>query len=163
MSEKQKGRFEITVSHKRRMGSMGLSRIWLCRQRSKNPRPKLKKVYKKGRIGSERKRMPKRSKGEDGKGEGDESQDPAAAPSAIGFAIPPSLDRQIYVVDGTKLRQLSDVSGLCSPGILEHARRMRKPFWKAVRSSLLSVRSKEIVTSETTRSIDLLNVISKNS
>ena len=85
------------VSHKQRMGPEGLSRITIWQQRAKNPRPELKNAYTKGRIGSARKSRPEWSKGAKGNGECKKSQDPAATPSVIDFAIPPSLDLEIYV------------------------------------------------------------------
>ena len=105
---------------------------------------------------------PKGQKGDrEGEGKGDRGQDAVAKPSVIDPAIPKRLDRGISVLCGANLRHLRGGSGLCSPVILAPSYRVRSPFWGAVRTSLLSVCNKGILTSETIRSTNLLNDLNR--
>ena len=71
-----------------------------------------------------------------------------ASPSVIDCAPPKNLDKQIYVLYGTNIRPLSGCLGICSPGIVEPCFMVSEPFWKAIRSTLLSVCNTNLLTSE---------------
>ena len=84
------------------------------------------------------------------------------APMVPGFPSTHSLGREMCVLDGTNLRRLRD--GLCrfSPGIILQAKRLRKHFWKIIRSSLLDICDRNILTSEVIRSNSAISVITEN-
>ena len=54
-------------------------------------------------------------------GKGKKGPDTNATPSVIYFSHPQSLDRKIYVLGGTNLREIRGCFRLSSPGVIEPA------------------------------------------
>ena len=73
-----------------------------------------------------------------------------------------SLDNEICVLDGTSIREMRDVLGLCTPGIIVPAKRLRKAFSEIIRKSILDICDRDVLTSEVTRSNNLLIVLAGN-
>ena len=85
------------------------------------------------------------------------------SPQAVAEFTPThSIDRKICALGGTNLRQLRDGLGLCPPGIIETAERLRKPFWKVISKLLLEVSDHNILTSEVLWSKDILIALQEN-
>ena len=71
----------------------------------------------------------------------------------------PFLDSKICALDGTNLRQLRDGLGLCSPAIVLPEQRQPKTPREAIRKVLLEVSDRDILTSERSRSTDMLKAL----
>ena len=113
----------------------------------------------------------KGGKGDKGQAKNHKGQG-AKADSQVIFEAPPpvqefpptthSIDSKIRVLGGTNFRKLRDGLSLCSPGIVEPAKRQRKPCWKLLSQLLLEVCDHNILTSEVIRSTNLFSVLQEN-
>ena len=94
----------------------------------KNPDPTSKRSVLKGKLkrkggekGDKSLRPPDKGTGEKG------GPDTVGAPRVTEFSAIRSLDNEICDLDGTNLRNLRDELGLCAPGVIAPAKRLRKP------------------------------------